>query len=251
MSGGMKLNLNAKNNTNKDLDLTIEYHIKSKSGKIIDSGYFRTSSLPAGSESIFDEMTVKSGCQDLGEIVLGEVASLSKINGEYLKSNEKMQLKKMLQFDSASIAVALENSKNEKKSTETVNVFQESKSNLIQKFKQNIDYKYYNDGSCTANCMVISEYKEACREVDGRITQGAINMLMHSGVSSDVADLLKGGDLSADVYWAEQSNKCRVRVTAKGLIRGTSRREVIDGMANTFVVNSSGKLLVSHIDIYQ
>lgn len=125
-----------------------------------------------------------------------------------------------------------------------------------EKYKEGIEYTYYSDGSCKPSdkkvCLSFDDYKQICSVAKG-VTEFAIKM-RGVNASSDEKILLEGGSYeNIQVLWAKSGGgkeQCYAVITASGLINGNSARKQIEGVASTFIKNSSGKVLVSYFSLY-
>ena len=129
---------------------------------------------------------------------------------------------------------------------------------LAEKYKEDMDYTYYpadNNQSCILSekkvCLTFNEYKEICLQAKG-ITKFALKM--RSTLASHTEQiLLEGGSLDdIQVIWGKSNNgkdQCYGVVTVSGIVDGNSAREEVQGVAQTFIKNSKGQILISYFSL--
>ena len=123
------------------------------------------------------------------------------------------------------------------------------------KFQAGIEYKYFpsdDNASCTSKsdqvCLTYEEYKEICS-----ISKGVTNFSIKTravNASHKEKVLLEGGSISnIAVTWSKSMSgkeQCYAIVFASGIIDGSSAKESIQGVAQIFVKNNEGNILVSY-----
>lgn len=123
------------------------------------------------------------------------------------------------------------------------------------KFQAGIKYTYYpseDNASCKNSsnnvCLTYEEYKEICS-----ISKGVTNFSIQTRAvlaSHKEKVLLEGGSISnIAVTWSKSMSgkeQCYAIVFASGIVDGSSAKEAIQGVAQQFIKNDEGQILVSY-----
>lgn len=134
---------------------------------------------------------------------------------------------------------------------------QEAESALASKYKEGMTYTYYKDNSCkpndTTTCLSANDYKELCDSAIGA-TKGAFETYSYNAWDDRDKTILLGGSVDKiRVRWAPSNDgrdKCFVIINASGIYKGSSTRIEAQGVASSFIKNSSGEILVSYFSIF-
>ncbi len=123
---------------------------------------------------------------------------------------------------------------------------------FIANLQTGVEYKRYIDGSCgtshpNKHCLSIEEYKKIC-EASKSVTKLSLELKATESGYAESA-LLKGGNIqNVKVTWgATASGKeyCFAIVSLSGLVDGTSKKIQAEGVAQSFIKNEKGEVLVS------
>ena len=124
----------------------------------------------------------------------------------------------------------------------------------IKKFKAGIEYKNYNanfknvkcTNSKTEVCITNSEYKRMCNKAKG-VTRSALRMAAVQ-FSSDYGRWLHtdGNYQNQRIGFNKDYNNCGIYFEISGMYKGTSKREIFNGRASSFVVNKKRNVLIGY-----
>lgn len=101
-------------------------------------------------------------------------------------------------------------------------------------------------------CLSFSEWKDICGMAkDVTVDSVAMRAVLEN---SKTKALLEGGSLTnLEIVWGMSGaghEACYVMYTAKGIYQGNSAKEVIQGIARSFLVKEDGKILITSWGLY-
>lgn len=240
-----QMELKAKNHTRVNYtNLMVEYILRDDSGVIIQKSALNFGGLAPEGESI---RTIYGGNIDCNEIERLEISGvnplMTKIDGDPVRSGDSILARIAINFNK-------QNNQVSKAASGYV---------MNEKYKEGIEY-FYNkrdsNVSCTPSekkvCLTYSEYQEICKAATS-VTKSAIKIRAVSAHGNEKA-LLEGGSLNnIRVIWAKSNSgkeQCYVLVEASGIVGGNSVKETIEGVAENFIKNNSGEVLVTYFSLW-
>lgn len=129
------------------------------------------------------------------------------------------------------------------------------KTSDTSEYISDVTYTYFRDGSCTSSdkniCLTEHEYKEICKISKG-ISKGAIRTrtVLSYGKEKALADAGNFSDIV--VFWDVSRSgieQCYASLDASGIYEGTSSKIEIWGIAQQFIKDSKGDILVHYFSI--
>jgi hypothetical protein len=120
----------------------------------------------------------------------------------------------------------------------------------IEKFKANVEYVWYHDGSCketdSRSCITPEDYQYLCQNYKG-ITKHAGSVATSSWNDKIAGHLYEnGGSVDANVTWEGNRNnyQCRLLITVGGMYQGSIHKRNINAGISVFIINKNNEILV-------
>lgn len=120
---------------------------------------------------------------------------------------------------------------------------------ISSKYKPNIYYKFYNDLSCNNHefekCLTQEEAKVFCEKING-YSNGLFRSLEFH-YEDKVRTLFSAGSVGVlETSWT--GSRCKAKMTATGIYRGSSAKVTISGKISGFVVTDQQEVLAHYFD---
>lgn len=120
---------------------------------------------------------------------------------------------------------------------------------VSNEYKTGLYYKYYSDGSCINHefekCLKQDEAKIFCKKISG-YSNGLFKSLEFH-YEDKVRTLFSAGSVGAlETSWS--GSRCKAKITASGIYRGSSAKVSISGQISGFVVTDQLEVLAHYLD---
>jgi|TARA_B110000914_G_C15158852_1_gene307397 hypothetical protein len=130
------------------------------------------------------------------------------------------------------------------------NSSKKEKGNTISKIKNKPNNEYFENKKCgnskTEVCITNSEYKQMCNKAKG-ITTDALRMEAVQFSSAYGRFLHTDGNYGNQrISFNKGTNRCTIYFEISGMYKGTSKREVFNKRAMSFIVTKKGKVLIGY-----